>query len=85
MKGDAGMKNDAGMSGQAPYQVPFITRLNRLWARPLLRGVFHLLSQVSIHGKENIPAKGPYIAAINHLSIFDPPFIGSFWPTNWNR
>ena len=65
---------------QTPFQVPFITRLNRLWARPLFRGVFHLLSQVSIHGKENIPTEDAYIAAINHISIIDPPFITAFWP-----
>ncbi|MBN2387006.1 MAG: 1-acyl-sn-glycerol-3-phosphate acyltransferase [Anaerolineales bacterium] len=51
--------------------------------RPLLRGalrlLFRLLARIEITGKENIPAR-PYIVAINHVSIFDPPFIGVFWP-----
>jgi 1-acyl-sn-glycerol-3-phosphate acyltransferase len=63
-----------------PYSIPSINRLNRLWIRPLFRGVFHLISQVRITGKENIPTQGPYIAAINHLSLFEPPFIVAFWP-----
>jgi len=31
-------------------------------------------------GKENIPYGKPYVVAMNHISIFDPPLIGSFWP-----
>jgi 1-acyl-sn-glycerol-3-phosphate acyltransferase len=63
------------------YTVPKITRFNRLWLRPVFRGLFHLLSQVQIYGKENIPPKGPYLVAINHLSIIEPPFAVAFWPT----
>lgn len=48
--------------------------------RPLFRGVFHLISQVRITGKENIPTNEAYIAAINHLSLFEPPFMIAFWP-----
>jgi 1-acyl-sn-glycerol-3-phosphate acyltransferase len=32
-------------------------------------------------GLENIPAGQPYVVAINHISIFDPPFTLAFWPT----
>ena len=31
-------------------------------------------------GKENIPYGQPYVVAMNHISIFDPPLIGAFWP-----
>jgi 1-acyl-sn-glycerol-3-phosphate acyltransferase len=56
----------------------------RRWlARPLvrvvLRLVFRLLAPVRITGKKNIPSR-PYIVAFNHVSLFDPPFIGVFWP-----
>ena len=51
--------------------------------RPLVRGglglVFHALAPIKITGKKNIPRK-PYIVAINHVSLFDPPFVGVFWP-----
>ncbi|HKI55288.1 MAG TPA: lysophospholipid acyltransferase family protein [Anaerolineales bacterium] len=53
-------------------------------SRPMLkaavRGIFHLLGRVKISGKENIPYGKPYIVAMNHVSIFDPPFAGAFWP-----
>jgi 1-acyl-sn-glycerol-3-phosphate acyltransferase len=62
------------------YTVPKITQFNRLWLRPAFRGLFHLLSQVQIDGKEHVPVKGPYLVAINHLSIVEPPFIVAFWP-----
>lgn len=57
----------------------------RRWlARPLVRGVlkliFVILAPIRISGKENIPFGKPYILAINHVSLFDPPFIISCWP-----
>jgi 1-acyl-sn-glycerol-3-phosphate acyltransferase len=67
--------------GKTSYTVPKITRLNRLWLRPAFRGLFHLLGPVQIYGKENIPAQRPYLVAINHLSIVEPPFAVAFWPT----
>ena len=51
--------------------------------RPLVRGglglLFHILAPIKISGKKNIPRK-PYIVAINHVSLYDPPFVGVFWP-----
>ena len=35
-----------------------------------------LLFRVEIHGRENIPAKEPYLIASNHMSYLDPPLIG---------
>jgi 1-acyl-sn-glycerol-3-phosphate acyltransferase len=33
-----------------------------------------------ITGAENIPYGQPYVAAMNHVSIYDPPFVAAFWP-----
>ena len=53
-------------------------------ARPLIRVVlrtlFHILAPVRITGKNNVPLRKPYIAAINHVSLFEAPFVGAFWP-----
>jgi 1-acyl-sn-glycerol-3-phosphate acyltransferase len=48
--------------------------------KPAFRAVFHILGGVKIHGRENIPYGKPYVVAMNHVSIFDPPFVGAFWP-----
>jgi len=48
--------------------------------RTAFRTLFHLFGGVVITGRENVPKKGAYIIAINHVSIYDPPFIVSFWP-----
>jgi len=58
----------------------------RKWiARPvlrmILRAIFRVLAPVKITGKENIPDGKAYIVAFNHVSLFDPPFVGVFWPT----
>jgi 1-acyl-sn-glycerol-3-phosphate acyltransferase len=56
----------------------------RWLARPVirvaLRTVFHLLSKVVITGKKNVPLHTSYIVAINHVSLFEAPFVGVFWP-----
>lgn len=64
----------------APYRVPLRNRLSRALLRPVFRGLFHLLARVAIQGVENVPYGKPYIAVINHISTFDPPFALSFWP-----
>jgi 1-acyl-sn-glycerol-3-phosphate acyltransferase len=63
------------------YTLASSTRFNRLWLRLFFRGLFHILGKVRVTGKENVPANGPYIVAINHISLFDPPFVVAFWPT----
>lgn len=63
-----------------PYKVPVFNRLMRAILRPVFRTLFHLLAKVKIEGKENIPAQGPYLIAMNHVSLFDPPFMLAFWP-----
>ncbi len=76
------------------YSVPMGNRIARSVLRPIFRLVFRLLSDVKIIGKENIPKSGAYLITINHVSLFEPPFILTFWPTApegagaseiWNR
>lgn len=62
------------------YRVPFRFRLSRPLLRAAFRGIFHVLANVTITGKENVPYRKPYVVAINHVSIYDPPFAASFWP-----
>jgi 1-acyl-sn-glycerol-3-phosphate acyltransferase len=62
------------------YQVP----LRYKFSRPILKAVFRLLfrtlGRVKITGRENIPRGRPCLIAMNHVSIFDPPLAGAFWP-----
>ena len=62
------------------YQVPFRYRLSRPAIKAVFRVIFHILGRVKVIGKENIPYRRPYVVAMNHISIFDPPLIGAFWP-----
>ncbi len=62
------------------YQVPLRFKIIRPPAKALFRAIFHMLGRVKISGKEHIPFGKPYVVAINHVSIFDPPFAGAFWP-----
>jgi 1-acyl-sn-glycerol-3-phosphate acyltransferase len=39
--------------------------------------MFHELFDGNVYGEENIPRSGPCLVACNHLSYFDPPFVGS--------
>jgi 1-acyl-sn-glycerol-3-phosphate acyltransferase len=67
-------------TGMTIYHVPLHFRLSRPFLKTIFRGIFHALARVKVIGKENIPYGTPYVAAMNHVSIFDPPFIGAFWP-----
>ena len=62
------------------YRVPVPFRISRFFMKPIFRGIFHILGTVKIFGKEHIPYGKPYVVAMNHVSIFDPPFVGAFWP-----
>jgi 1-acyl-sn-glycerol-3-phosphate acyltransferase len=63
------------------YWVPF---WRRRITRPLIMGffrvLFRLLGSVEITGRENVPLGKPYVVAINHVSTFEAPFVGGFWP-----
>jgi len=62
------------------YRVPAHYRIVRPLMRSGFRGIFHVLGQMRIVGKENVLYGKPYVVAMNHVSIFDPPFVGAFWP-----
>ena len=62
------------------YMLSSRVRLFRWVFRPVFRLLFNLLSEVQISGKENIPTSGAYLIAINHVSLFEPPLVLSFWP-----
>ncbi len=55
-------------------------RLRRSTMRVVIRGLFRLLARVDLSGVENIPLGTAYMAAVNHVSIYDPPFLLCFWP-----
>jgi len=63
------------------YRVSIITRSVRYVLRFIFRIIFHLICRVEIVGKDNIPADQGYMIAYNHISLFEPPFILTFWPS----
>lgn len=38
---------------------------------------FGIVLRLRVEGKENIPAEGPLVIASNHLSLLDPPVLGT--------
>ena len=62
------------------YRVPLHIQINRVFMKPFFRMLFHILGSVKVSGRENIPYGKPYVVAINHISIFDPPLVVAFWP-----
>lgn len=68
------------MRDREAYHVPLKFRISRPILKTVFRGVFHLLARVTMTGRENIPYGQRYLVAMNHVSIFDPPLAGAFWP-----
>jgi len=68
------------MNDANAYRVPLRFKIIRPVTKFVFRGIFRALARVRILGKENIPYGKPYVVAMNHVSIFDPPFVGAFWP-----
>ena len=62
------------------YHVSKRVRLFRWLARPAFRTLFRILGPVKITGVENVPRQGAYLIVINHISLYDPPFVLAFWP-----
>jgi 1-acyl-sn-glycerol-3-phosphate acyltransferase len=62
-----------------PYRLPLHIQVNRLFLRPVFRALFHILGRVKISGEVHVPLGTPYVVAINHISIFDPPLAVAFW------
>jgi len=54
--------------------------ISRKLIRKAGRFLYQRFSRPEIEGAEKIPAEGPYLITINHLSVFDPPFVIPFWP-----
>lgn len=48
--------------------------------RAIVRLLLPLLVRLEVVGKENLPQKGPYILATNHLSVFDLPVLLAVCP-----
>jgi 1-acyl-sn-glycerol-3-phosphate acyltransferase len=61
-------------------RLPASTRLARWALRPLFRGIFRLISNVTVSGSEHVPQKGAYLIAPNHVSLYDPALVMAFWP-----
>jgi 1-acyl-sn-glycerol-3-phosphate acyltransferase len=62
------------------YRVPYRYHLSRPVLKVLFRLVFHSLARVKVFGKLNILYGKPYVVAMNHISIYDPPLVAAFWP-----
>jgi len=66
-----------------PVEEMYRVALWRTLVRPVMRAgfraLFHILAPVKVSGRKNLPPR-PYLVAINHVSLYDPPFIMSFWP-----
>ena len=65
---------------QPSHNIPLHIKINRLFLRPGIRALFRILGRVKVSGAENVPFGRPYVIAMNHISIFDPPLLVSFWP-----
>lgn len=63
-----------------PFSVPLINNIFRRTFRPVFRLLFHILGEVAIIGRENVPKREPYIITMNHVSVYEAPFLTAFWP-----
>jgi 1-acyl-sn-glycerol-3-phosphate acyltransferase len=62
------------------YTVPRRFRILRPVLKVIFRAIFRTLSRVTVTGAENVPLGKPYVVAMNHVSIYDPPLAAAFWP-----
>lgn len=60
-----------------PYSTP---RLVYEMLRWVVLSIFAIITRVSVRGRYNVPRKGPYIIAANHLSWSDIPLIAAYVP-----
>ena len=77
------MKQDVSTTSEKPVKVPKLTknlyepyvtpRIVYNMLRALVLIVFSIASRVHLHGRYNIPRKGPFIVASNHLAWADVP------------
>jgi 1-acyl-sn-glycerol-3-phosphate acyltransferase len=52
----------------------------RRWARAAIGLGFRTLTDLRVEGLDHLPAHGPYIVAVNHLSLLDAPLVMSVLP-----
>ena len=62
------------------YHLPLRFKLVRPVLKAIFQGLFRVLARIRITGSENVPRGKPYVVAMNHVSIYDPPFVAAFWP-----
>jgi 1-acyl-sn-glycerol-3-phosphate acyltransferase len=62
------------------YHIPLRYRLTRPVLKVVFQNLFRLLGKVTLRGQEYIPYGRPYVVAMNHVSIYDPPLAAAFWP-----
>ena len=62
------------------YRVPVWRWGLRVLLRMVFRPIFRLFFRIRITGKQNIPRGQVYMLACNHVSLFEPPLLLSFWP-----
>ncbi len=62
------------------YTVPLRFRIARPVLKVVVRAIFRVLGRVKVTGTENVPRGKPYVVAMNHVSIYDPPLAAAFWP-----
>lgn len=62
------------------YRPPAYTFFTRPLLRFVVGGIVRILGRLRITGPENIPLGRPYVVAVNHVSIIDPPVVLAFWP-----
>jgi 1-acyl-sn-glycerol-3-phosphate acyltransferase len=62
------------------YRVSPGLRLRRTLLRTSVRFLFNILGHIRVSGLEHIPLGTSYVAAVNHISIYDPPLVLCFWP-----
>lgn len=48
--------------------------------RAVVNGIMHLIFRIKVYGKENMPATGAVIVALNHTSFWDGPLVAACLP-----
>ncbi|MBW8011350.1 MAG: 1-acyl-sn-glycerol-3-phosphate acyltransferase [Chloroflexi bacterium] len=61
-------------------KIPYKNRLSRSIVTWIFRVLYRTLCKLEFTGWENVPKEGPYLMVFNHVSIYDPPLVMSFWP-----
>lgn len=69
------------MQSSEVYRVSTGNQIGRGIIRAVGGLLYRSLARVKISGLENVPAHGAYLIAFNHISIFEPPFLLTLWPT----